>query len=921
MKKIILILLLCVFSFVGMSYANFIGVSTAELGYEAADLNKAEIADTVNNVFTESQNLDNEIPDGAPSDFIFVEGGDDIGGVPGKYYTYNIVDGGYYRIVNVKTGKYMEVKNASVTDGTIVTTNVSTTGTNQIFKVKYLGQDTYEFYPYYVNMNLDVNLSDVLQISAQSYTSEQAFKINPLSSTTYSISTKESGYLDLLSVKYSVFYLFGFPIYTDLKDVVTKAASSFISSSKAYSEWRFERYEYSADTASKYYIQSYTTGKYLTVPNYSTTNSTYTKMEAFSGGENQLWKQVYNSPYFYYSPMHQTEMNLDHRYAYYSSTRLIKEDPSTTYQKFTKVYAGNFDGSSYYYLKTYSGYYLVENTAYNYITTTSNVALAAKWKFTTMPFNDPETSKIEFIQDYGNPTEVASKTVYGSMTAYEYYDIYTFHPTVTQIYTFTMNRTNDNIVFAVFKNGTTTAEIDETCVINAIGFQVWNVELTAGETYFVFVCSASFTETGSYNMKVDDDYVNSAVALRFENGNIIVNGENDIVETIWMNSLIVSIYNILATIISPSESIADKVQVVVDMFSSVAAFFDSSHILDNNSDSVTSLFNVYTATTLNYTLFDQVNYSRLEQLENDPDYYVNNDPRNDTNLYSAPSYDRGADDEIVGLTNHCPAAAGLTILAYYDRYFPDLVPNYATYNSPLGIYYANDENQLYADLEDPIYFEDIPFFIDFSSIVEINNFFTDQVMAELYDYMLINDWLDTIIYDALAIFVIFDGILNGFETLDQEYIDNLNELCVAIDEAEIGGGFAFCVNYGLKQYILDQGYQVETQTINLGQNQGNYRAVFDLVTAYIEEDTPLIISVYNNWTLATIGGTYLPSTWQDVTFHGIVQAHSMTIIGTKIVQYGGVDHLYYKVANSWGGYDYLKADEGWIADITAFIIS
>jgi hypothetical protein len=136
---------------------------------------------------------------------------------------------------------------------------------------------------------------------------------------------------------------------------------------------------------------------------------------------------------------------------------------------------------------------------------------------------------------------------------------------------------------------------------------------------------------------------------------------------------------------------------------------------------------------------------------------------------------------------------------------------------------------------------------------------------------------------------------------------NLLYMLGVIDISTIGGSLPPYVSYGIKQYMIERGYVFNSNTII----QDNYESDFNAVKSFIQAGYPLFITYNNNYEIWGYSGATLNK--------GITNAHTMVIIGCKKVSNSSGTYLFYKVANSWGGYSYVRADKGWIANITAIL--
>lgn len=395
-----------------------------------------------------------------------------------KYYTNGIVDGGAYRIKNVETGLYMTLQNDLATNGTKIILSSSTSSTNQMFYVNYLGNNRYTFNIYnsetlMFSVSSSANATDLTISTKNTNVTYQRFKIYAVNSSEYNISTNVSSYSSGL-----------YACYDETNGWHVEQNNSLNLTTNQL-KWTFEKVDDRArDKYTAYYLRDSSTNLYLTV--IGTTNGSQLSLTKFTGGENQRFKKYLLNDEdgfgYYYVPMIKTDMAVE-----LSTSTILDVFEQNTPQKFTETadtsgcfkLSASVDGVTKYISKGNTYTYNL-NTAY-YLSTTTSISLAINFEFETAHFETP------FIYNFNLETSVGR-----TLTSYSEKHIYIIKPTISGDYNFFIKRTSGSPGLSVYDQndlwlpGTVTNYTDG---------QRYKVNLEKDKIYYIIV--ADYNSAGS----------------------------------------------------------------------------------------------------------------------------------------------------------------------------------------------------------------------------------------------------------------------------------------------------------------------------------------------------------------------------------------------------------------------------------------
>lgn len=422
-----------------------------------------------------------------------------------KYYTNGIVDGGAYRIKNVETGLYMTLQNDLATNGTKIILSSSTSSTNQMFYVNYLGNNRYTFNIYnsetlMFNVSSSANATDLTISTKNTNVTYQRFKLYAVSSSEYNISTNASSYLSGLYASY------------DETNGWHVEQSNSLNLTTNQLKWTFEKVDDRArDKYTAYYLRDSSTNLYLTV--IGTTNGSQLSLTKFTGGENQRFKKYLLTDGdgfgYYYVPMIKTDMAIE-----LSTSTILDIFEQNTPQKFTETadtsgcfkLSASVEGVTKYISKG-NTYTYNSNTAY-YLSTSTSSSLAINFEFETAYFETP------FIYNFNLETSVGR-----TLTSYSEKHIYIIKPTISGDYNFFIKKTGGSPGLSVYDQndlwlpGTITNYNDG---------QRYKVNLEKDKIYYIIV--ADYNSAGSsYTFYCQMDMI---VYIHGMNTNIIDNRTN-----------------------------------------------------------------------------------------------------------------------------------------------------------------------------------------------------------------------------------------------------------------------------------------------------------------------------------------------------------------------------------------------------------
>ncbi len=356
-----------------------------------------------------------------------------------KYYTSGIVDGGAYKIKNVQTGLYMTLANGSVSSGTKIVLSISATSENQMFFVKYLGDNRYIFEPFNSSLTKfgvsSASSGTHLSLSAaNNTTTSQRFRITALSSNQCTIATNISSYLNVLHAEYDT--LLGWSV----------VHGSRISLSETEMKWKFEKVDDRAcDIYTTYFLRDNLTNLYLTVV--GTGNGSQLSLRPFIGNENQRikrkWQNNGNGFGYYYIPMIKTDTAVE-----LNSNTILNLYDKEENQKFTETYnsiSGGYKlsaqvGGSEKFISKGSSYTYGSKICY-YLNTTTVSGSAIDFEFEIAYGETP------FIQN------LSIETTYTKTTSnFAEKNIYTIRPNVSGDYTFFVDQITGNPGIVVYNS-------------------------------------------------------------------------------------------------------------------------------------------------------------------------------------------------------------------------------------------------------------------------------------------------------------------------------------------------------------------------------------------------------------------------------------------------------------------------------------